>query len=230
MIGLVLFIIFVALVFDFLNGFHDAANSIATIVSTRVLSPTTAVAWAAFFNFIAAFVFGTTVAGTIGSGLIHNDAKFLDVYVVLAGLTGAIIWNLVTWWLALPTSSSHALVSAAAGAAIAKGGFGAIILGSKWALLLAFIVLSPLIGFILGTLIMVMMAWIFRRSHPARVDKMFRRLQLLSAAIYSLGHGGNDAQKTMGIIVLLLSAAGLQHWSAPAHNAFFEWFNFLGHE
>jgi PiT family inorganic phosphate transporter len=230
MIGLILFIIFVALVFDFLNGFHDAANSIATIVSTRVLSPGMAVIWAAFFNFIAAFIFGTKVAGTIGKGLIHNDPQFLDVYVVLAGLTGAIIWNVITWLLALPTSSSHALVSAAAGAAIAKGGFGALIIGKQWALLLAFIVLSPTIGFILGTLMMVLMGWIFRRSHPARVDKMFRRLQLLSAAIYSLGHGGNDAQKTMGIIVLLLSAAGKQHWGTPAKNAFFDWFNFLGHE
>jgi PiT family inorganic phosphate transporter len=188
------------------------------------------VAWAAFFNFIAAFVFGTSVAGTIGKGLIKDAPQFLDIYVVLAGLTGAIIWNLLTWWLALPTSSSHALVSAAAGAAIAKGGFGAIIVGSKWGLLLAFIILSPLIGFILGSALMVMMAWIFHRSHPARVDKMFRRLQLLSAAIYSLGHGGNDAQKTMGIIVMLLSAANLDHWAAPSHGGWFDWFNFFGHE
>src|SRR4051812_16866341 len=136
-LSLILFIIFVALVFDFLNGFHDAANSIATIVSTRVLSPTSAVIWAALFNFVAAFVFGTKVAGTIGKGLIHNDPRFLDVYVVLAGLTGAIIWNIITWLMALPTSSSHALVSAAAGAAIAKGGFGALVIGKQWALLLA---------------------------------------------------------------------------------------------
>ena len=230
MITLIVFIIFVALVFDFLNGFHDAANSIATIVSTRVLSPTQAVAWAAFFNFVAAFVFGTKVAGTIGKGLVHNTPQFVDVWVVLAGLTGAIVWNLLTWWLALPTSSSHALVSAAAGAAIAKGGFGAIIVGKQWGLLLAFIVLSPLIGFLLGSLNMIIMAWIFRRSHPVRVDKMFRRLQLLSAAIYSLGHGGNDAQKTMGIIVLLLGAAKLDHWAAPKEGSWFEWFNFLGHE
>src|SRR5688572_11770768 len=191
MLLLILVIIFFALVFDFLNGFHDAANSIATIVSTRVLSPTQAVAWAAFFNFVAAFIFGTKVAGTIGKGLVHNVPQYVDVWVVLAGLTGAIIWNLLTWWLALPTSSSHALVSAAAGAAIAKGGFGAIVIGKQWALLLAFIVLSPLIGFILGSLLMVMMGWVFRRSHPARVDKMFRRLQLLSAAIYTLAHGCN---------------------------------------
>ena len=230
MITLIVFIIFVALVFDFLNGFHDAANSIATIVSTRVLSPTQAVIWAAFFNFVAAFIFGTAVAGTIGSGLIKNQPQFVDVYVVLAGLTGAIIWNIITWLLALPTSSSHALVSAAAGAAIAKGGFGAIILGKKWAMLLAFIVLSPTIGFVLGTIMMVAMAWMFRRSTPFKVDRMFRRLQLLSAAIYSLGHGGNDAQKTMGIIVLLLSSAGLTHWAEPTHGGWFEAFNPLGHE
>src|SRR5690348_14439523 len=154
-LGLILFIIVVALVFDFLNGFHDAANSIATVVSTRVLSPTQAVIWAAFFNFIAAFVFGTAVAKTIGAGLIHSSAQFLDVYVVLAGLMGAIIWNIITWLLALPTSSSHALVSAAAGAAVAKGGLGAIIIGKGWGFLLAFLVLSPIIGFILGTLNMV---------------------------------------------------------------------------
>jgi PiT family inorganic phosphate transporter len=230
MLTLIIFIIFVALVFDFLNGFHDAANSIATIVSTRVLSPTQAVVWAAFFNFVAAFLFGTKVAGTIGKGLIHNQPQFVDVYVVLAGLTGAIIWNILTWILALPTSSSHALVSAAAGAAIAKGGFGAIVVGKQWALLLAFIVLSPAIGFLLGTLMMVSMAWIFRRSTPYRVDRMFRRLQLLSAAIYSLGHGGNDAQKTMGIIVLLLGAAGHAAWAAPTHGGWFEAFNPLGHE
>jgi len=209
MLTLIIFIIFVALVFDFLNGFHDAANSIATVVSTRVLSPTQAVIWAAFFNFVAAFLFGTKVAGTIGKGLIQNQPQFVDVYVVLAGLTGAIIWNILTWLLALPTSSSHALVSAAAGAAIAKGGFGAIIVGKAWGLLLAFIVLSPLVGFILGTIMMVTMAWIFRRSTPYKVDRMFRRLQLLSAAIYSLGHGGNDAQKTMGIITGLLVSSGL---------------------
>src|SRR4051794_15733508 len=167
---LVFFIIFIALIFDFLNGFHDAANSIATIVSTRVLSPTQAVVWAAFFNFVAAFLFGTAVAATIGKGLIHNTPQYLDVYVVLSGLIGACIWNILTWLLALPTSSSHALVSAAAGAAIAKGGFGALIIGEKWGLLLAFIVLSPLIGMILGSALMIMMAWIFRRAHPHRVD------------------------------------------------------------
>jgi PiT family inorganic phosphate transporter len=227
-LGLILFIIFMALVFDFLNGFHDAANSIATIVSTRVLTPTQAVAWAAFFNFIAAFVFGTAVAGTIGKGLVNNAPQYLDVYVVLAGLTGAVVWNIITWLLALPTSSSHALVSAVAGAAIAKGGLGAIIIGKAWGMLLLFIILAPLIGFLLGALNMVLMAWTFRRAHPHKVDTAFRRLQLVSAAIYSLGHGGNDAQKTMGIIVLLLSAAGLHHWHVPGDHGWFNWLNFSG--
>src|SRR4051794_5692255 len=159
MLTLVFVIIGVALVFDFLNGFHDAANSIATVVSTRVLSPFQAVLWAAFFNFVAAFAFGTKVAGTIGKDLV--DPKFVDVYVVLAGLTGAIVWNIITWLLALPTSSSHALVSAAAGAAVAKGGFGAIIIGKAWGLLLLFLFLSPMIGFLLGAFNMVTVAWIF---------------------------------------------------------------------
>jgi PiT family inorganic phosphate transporter len=220
-----------ALVFDFLNGFHDAANSIATIVSTRVLSPSQAVAWAAFFNFVAAFLFGTTVAGTIGHGLVRPDV--IDVYVVLAGLAGAIFWNIITWLLALPTSSSHALVSAVAGAAIAKAGFRDVLIWSGWwkgwGGLLLFIVLSPAIGFVLGAFNMIVVAWIFRRSHPARVDKMFRRLQLLSAAIYSLGHGGNDAQKTMGIIVLLLGAAGLGHYAAPDPHGPLAFLNPFGH-
>src|SRR3954469_1899216 len=217
MLTLIIFIVGVALVFDFLNGFHDAANSIATIVSTRVLSPAQAVVWAAFFNFIAAFLFGTNVAGTIGKGLIHQDPKFLDIYVVFAGLMGAIIWNIITWLLALPTSSSHALISGAAGAAIAKGGFGAIVLGKKWALTLAFIVLSPTIGFILGSAMMLIVAWGLRRASPHRIDRYFRRLQLVSAGIYSLAHGGNDAQKTMGVIVLLLTAAGHPEWGIAKH-------------
>ncbi|MGB7158408.1 MAG: inorganic phosphate transporter [Tepidisphaeraceae bacterium] len=228
MLTLILFIIFCALVFDFLNGFHDAANSIATIVSTRVLTPTQAVIWAAFFNFVAAFIFGTKVAGTIGKELVHAD--IVDIYVVFGGLMGAIIWNVITWLLALPTSSSHALVSGIAGAAIAKSGFGAIIVGKPWGLLLLFIILSPTIGFILGTLIMVAVAWIFRRQRPDRMDKSFRRLQLLSAAIYSLAHGGNDAQKTMGIIVLLLSAGGLHHWHQADPNSWGNSFNFFGHD
>jgi PiT family inorganic phosphate transporter len=228
MLTLIIFIIFVALVFDFLNGFHDAANSIATIVSTRVLTPTQAVVWAAFFNFVAAFIFGTKVAGTIGEKLVH--AQVVDIYVVFGGLMGAIIWNVITWLLALPTSSSHALVSGIAGAAIAKAGFGSIIIGKAWGLLLVFIVLSPMIGFILGAAIMIGVAWIFRRQRPDRMDKSFRRLQLLSAAIYSLAHGGNDAQKTMGIIVLLLTAGGLSHWSQPDPNSWGNSFNFFGHD
>ena len=233
MLTLILFIIFVALVFDFLNGFHDAANSIATIVSTRVLTPTAAVMWAAFFNFVAAFVFGTKVAGTIGKGLI--DPVPIDIWVVFAGLTGAIVWNIITWLLALPTSSSHALVSAVAGAAIAKSGFGVLVWTgwlSGWGGLLLFIVLSPMFGFLLGSLNMIAVAWIFRRAHPSSVDKMFRRLQLVSAAIYSLGHGGNDAQKTMGIIVLLLSAAGpeMARWSHPDPHNLLNWLNPFGHE
>src|SRR6185437_9427352 len=174
---LVIGIIIVALFFDFLNGFHDAANSIATVVSTRVLSPTQAVIWAAFFNFVAAFLFGTAVAGTIGKGLIQNDPKFLSISVVFAGLMGAVIWNIITWLLALPTSSSHALVSAAAGAATASGGFGAIIIGKGWGLLLLFLFLSPIVGFALGIVNMIAVSWIFRRSTPHRVDTLFRRLQ-----------------------------------------------------
>jgi PiT family inorganic phosphate transporter len=230
MLTLILFIIFLAFVFDFLNGFHDAANSIATIVSTRVLTPTQAVAWAAFFNFVAAFVFGTGVAQMIGKGLIYPQS--IDVYVVFGGLMGAIIWNIITWLLALPTSSSHALMSGIAGAAIAKGGFSVIIVGKGWGLLLLFIILSPLIGFLLGGTIMVMMAWTFRRATPSRVDKSFRRLQLLSAAIYSLAHGGNDAQKTMGIIVMLLSipAVGMAHYAVPDPDSWANKLNFFGHD
>src|SRR3954447_20876292 len=165
MLTLIFVIIFVALVFDFLNGFHDAANSIATIVSTRVLTPTQAVVWAAFFNFVAAFLFGTGVAGTIGKGLVHPE--IVDIYVVLGGLMGAIVWNIITWLLALPTSSSHALVSGIAGAAIAKNGFGVLIWAGwwkGWGATLLFIVLSPMIGFLLGGMLMIIVAWIFRRS------------------------------------------------------------------
>jgi PiT family inorganic phosphate transporter len=227
MLTLILLIIFVALVFDFLNGFHDAANSIATIVSTRVLTPMQAVAWAAFFNFVAAFLFGTKVAGTIGEKLV--DTTIVDIYVVFGGLMGAIIWNIITWLLALPTSSSHALVSGIGGAAIAKAGFGVIIV-KGWIPLLMFIILSPLCGFLLGATFMILASWIFRRSTPYKVDQMFRRLQLLSAAVYSLGHGGNDAQKTMGIIVLLLAAAGKAHWAHPDPNHWLNSVNFFGHE
>jgi PiT family inorganic phosphate transporter len=225
MLVLVFIIIFAALVFDFLNGFHDAANSIATIVSTRVLTPAQAVAWAAFFNFVAAFLFGTKVAGTIGKGLV--DPMGVDIYVVFAGLMGAIIWNIITWLLALPTSSSHALVAGVGGAAVAKSGFGVIIWSGWWPLLL-FIILSPTIGFILGSFNMVVVSWLARRATPHRVDRLFRRLQLVSAAVYSLGHGGNDAQKTMGIIVMLLVAAGLSGWSHPDPGSWMNSLNFLG--
>ena len=197
----VLAIVFVALIFDFVNGFHDAANSIATVVSTRVLSPSAAVVWAAFWNFVAAFTFGTAIAKTIGKGMI--DLSVVDSTVVLAGLAGAIIWDLVTWWLGLPTSSSHALVGGYGGAAVAKAGFSAII-ASGWTKTLLFIVVAPLMGMTLALILTVALSWMLRRSLPRRVDRVFRGLQLISAAAYSLGHGTNDAQKTMGIILALL--------------------------
>jgi PiT family inorganic phosphate transporter len=198
---LVLTIIGIALVFDFINGFHDSANSIATVVSTRVLSPGVAVVWAAFFNFVAAFVVGTAVAKTIGKGLI--DPAAVDPWVILAGLLGAIIWDLITWYLGLPTSSSHALLGAYGGAAIAKAGFGSLILGG-WVLPLLFIVISPLLGLTLALGLTVGLSWLLRSQRPGPLDRVFRRLQLVSAALYSLSHGANDAQKTMGIIVGLL--------------------------
>lgn len=211
--ALVAFIILVALAFDFLNGFHDAANSIATVVSTRVLSPQKAVLWAAFFNFVAAFVLGTHVAKTIGSGMIDLSVVTHDV--VLAGLIGAIAWNLFTWYYGLPVSSSHALIGGYAGAAVAKAGFAAILL-SGWTKTLIFIVLAPAIGALLGFWLMVSVTWIFRRWHPFRLDRLFRKLQLLSAGLYSLGHGGNDAQKTMGIITGVLVASGhLKKFEVP---------------
>ena len=201
-------LILVALIFDYINGFHDAANSIATVVSTRVLSPGKAVVWAAFFNFVAAFVFGTAVAQTIGKGTV--DITIVTLPVIFAGLTGAILWSLLTWWLALPTSSSHALIGGYAGAAVAKGGMAAVLCASctAWTKTLLFIVLSPLIGMTVGHLLMVAILWIFRRATPRRVDHWFRRLQLLSAAFFSLNHGGNDAQKTAGIITAVLFASG----------------------
>ena len=195
----------VALTFDFINGFHDAANSIATVVSTRVLSPGKAVIWAATFNFIAAFAFGTAVASTVGKGLV--DIHIVTFAVIFAGLVGAIAWDLITWYFGLPTSSSHALIGGYAGAAIAKAGFAAIIV-SGWTKTLIFIVLAPLIGMALGFTLMIAVMWIFRNFSPTRVDRWFRRLQLFSAAAYSLGHGGNDAQKTMGIIAGVLFAGG----------------------
>jgi PiT family inorganic phosphate transporter len=199
----VIFLIFVALTFDFINGFHDAANSIATVVSTRVLSPGKAVIWAAVFNFIAAFTFGTAVAKTVGAGLV--DIHIVTFAVIFAGLVGAIVWDLITWYYGLPTSSSHALIGGYAGAAVAKAGWSAIIT-SGWTKTLIFIVLAPMIGLGLGFLIMLLTMWLVHGFPPGRVDRWFRRLQLVSAAAYSLGHGGNDAQKTMGIMAGALVA------------------------
>jgi inorganic phosphate transporter, PiT family len=197
---LVTVVVVLALGFDFTNGIHDAANSIATIVSTRVLTPLQAVVWAALFNFVAAYVFGIHVAMTIGKGVVQPDV--VDTHVILSGLLGAILWNMTTWYLGLPTSSSHALIGGLAGAAIAKAGLAAIIV-SGIVKIAAFIVLSPLIGMVLGFLTGVALTWLFRHSTPRRVDSLFRKGQLCSAALYSLGHGTNDAQKTMGIIALL---------------------------
>ncbi|HJR17651.1 MAG TPA: inorganic phosphate transporter [Gemmatimonadales bacterium] len=205
--GVVLYVVVivaVALIFDFINGFHDSANSIATVVSTRVLSPGKAVFWAAFFNFVAAFAVGTAVAKTIGKGLI--DINVVDPDVILAGLLGAIVWDLLTWYLGLPSSSSHALLGGYAGAAIAKAGFGALIL-SGWVLPVAFIVISPVLGMMISLALTVGLSWLLRNASPGPIDRIFRRLQLVSAALYSLSHGANDAQKTMGIIVSLLVAS-----------------------
>jgi PiT family inorganic phosphate transporter len=200
----VIAIVVLALVFDFTNGFHDAANSIATVVSTRVLTPRLAVIWAALFNFVAFLVFQTHVANTVGKIV---DSAVVSEAVIFAGLIGAIAWNFLTWWLGLPTSSSHALIGGFAGAGIAKAGFGVLDASSLEKTIL-FIPLSPLFGMALGFTLMLASMWIFRRSNPARVDGLFRRLQLLSAAAFSLGHGGNDAQKTMGIIAALLVGSG----------------------
>jgi PiT family inorganic phosphate transporter len=203
----VVVVILTALVFDYINGFHDAANSIATVVSTRVLTPGKAVIWAAFFNFIAAFFFGTAVAKTVGSGMVNLE--IVTYAVIMGGLLGAIIWDLITWYYGLPTSSSHALIGGYAGAAIAKVGYAAAIIPSGWTKTLIFIVLSPLVGFGVSFLLMVTILWIFSGFAPSRVDHWFRRLQLVSAAAYSLNHGANDAQKTMGIIAGVLLAGGL---------------------
>jgi PiT family inorganic phosphate transporter len=208
----VILIIAVALVFDYINGFHDAANSIATVVSTRVLSPGVAVIWAAFFNFVAFIIFGTRVAKTIGGDLVNINliTEDLRLYVLLAALIGAIIWNLITWYLGLPTSSSHALIGAYAGSAIAAyKSVGGLLKPEGWIKTITFIVASPLLGMVMGFILMVAVYWIFRRWSPSQVDSTFRRGQLVSAAAYSLGHGGNDAQKTMGIITAVLVAGGL---------------------
>ncbi|MDT7604501.1 MAG: inorganic phosphate transporter, PiT family [Acidobacteriota bacterium] len=218
----VIALIALALVFDYINGFHDAANSIATVVSTRVLSPGIAVAWAAFFNFVAFAVFGTRVAKAIGDGVrMDLIAPEWRLYVLLAALLGAIIWNLITWWLGLPTSSSHALLGGYAGAGIAAyGGVHGLLKTDVWMRTIKFIVLSPLIGAVLGFAMMVAVSWMFRRWTPHHVDKFFRRGQLFSAAAFSLGHGGNDAQKTMGIMTAVLAAGGVlsygQNGTLPA--------------
>jgi inorganic phosphate transporter, PiT family len=204
-LGIVVGLVLVALAFDFMNGFHDAANSIATVVSTRVLKPYQAVVLAAFFNFVAVFVFHLSVASTVGKGIV--DQGIIDHYVVLGALTGAITWNILTWYYGIPSSSSHALIGGIVGAGVAKAG--------TWALIpagilktVAFIFISPLIGLVLGSTLLLAISWLFVRSTPGRVDRLFRRLQLVSSSLYSLGHGGNDAQKTIGIIWMLLIAAG----------------------
>jgi PiT family inorganic phosphate transporter len=202
---LIVVIVLVALVFDYINGFHDAANSIATVVSTRVLTPGQAVLWAAFFNFVAAFGFGVSVAGTVGKGVVQPSV--VDQGVILAGLLGAIAWDLVTWYWGLPTSSSHALIGGFAGAAVVKSGFAALIPAGLIKIGI-FMVLAPFIGFAIGSLLMLITVWTFRGATPGRVDWLFRRAQLVSAAAYSLGHGTNDAQKTMGIIAVLLFSTG----------------------
>jgi len=206
-------LVVIALVFDFMNGFHDAANSIATVVSTRVLKPYQAVMLAAFFNFLAVFIFHLSVAATVGKGIV--DQGIIDHYVVFGALTGAIAWNLITWYYGIPSSSSHALIGGIVGAGTAKAGTWALIPAGIFKTV-AFIFLSPLIGFLAGGALMLAISWLFRRSTPSRVDRLFRRLQLVSSSLYSLGHGGNDAQKTIGIIWMLLVAAGYTASGDPA--------------
>src|SRR5579862_2027082 len=204
-LGIVVMLVLVALAFDFMNGFHDAANSIATVVSTGVLKPHQAVAMAALFNFVALFVFHLSVASTVGKGIV--DQGVIDQYVVFGALVGAIAWNIITWYYGIPSSSSHALIGGIVGAGVAKAGTWALI-PSGILKVVAFIFISPLIGFVVGSLLLLAISWIFRRSTPSRVDRLFRRLQLCSSSLYSLGHGGNDAQKTIGIIWMLLIATG----------------------
>jgi PiT family inorganic phosphate transporter len=204
-IWIVVMLVFLALMFDFINGFHDAANSIATVVSTGVLKPTQAVAFAAFFNFVALFVFQLSVAATVGKGIVMPG--IVDIHVVFGALVGAITWNLVTWYYGIPSSSSHALIGGIVGSVLAKSGSSAL-LSSGIMKTVLFIFVSPFLGFVLGSLMMVLVSWLFLRTKPSLVDKWFRRLQLVSAGAYSLGHGGNDAQKTIGIIWMLLIATG----------------------
>jgi inorganic phosphate transporter, PiT family len=205
-------LVLVALAFDFMNGFHDAANAIATVVSTGVLRPLWAVGWAAAFNFIAYFVFETKVAAMVGTGIV--DPAIVDHYVIFGALVGAIVWNLITWYYGIPSSSSHALIGGLVGAAVAKVGTGSLVT-SGLAKTVAFILIAPLLGMVLGAVLMIAVSWAFVRSTPRRIDAWFRRLQLISAGLYSLGHGGNDAQKTAGIIWLLLITAG--HSTTEAH-------------
>lgn len=211
-LGVVIFLVLVALVFDFMNGFHDAANSIATVVSTRVLKPYQAVLLAASFNFLALFVFQLKVATTVGKGIVEQGV--VDHYLVFGALIGAISWNLITWWYGIPSSSSHALIGGLVGAAVAKAGTVSL-LPAGILKTVAFILVAPMMGFVLGALLMLLVAWLFVRSSPSRVDRWFRRMQLVSASLYSLGHGGNDAQKTIGIIWMLLIAAGLSSPDSP---------------
>jgi inorganic phosphate transporter, PiT family len=206
-LGLVAVIVVIALIFDYVNGFHDAANSVATVVATRVLTPFQAVAMAAVFNFLAAYFLGTGVAATIGEGFVNT--AIVTPYVILAGLVGAIVWNLLTWYVGLPISSSHALIGGYAGAALAKAGWNGLVEG-KWPSTLAFIVLAPLLGLILGYTLMLAVYWIFRHISPAKMDRWFRHLQLVSASLLSCAHGTNDAQKSMGIITAVLVAGGVQ--------------------
>ena len=224
MMHLAIAIIAIALIFDFINGFHDAANSVATVVATRVLTPFQAVLWAAFFNFVSAFTFGTGVANTVGSGFV--DVTSITPYVIMAGLMGAIAWDLITWWLGLPTSSSHALIGGYAGAAMANvaykmgpgHAFHALIVG-QWPATLMFIVLAPILGLVLAYILMIAVYWLFRRSSPHRMDFFFRKLQLVSAALYSFAHGTNDAQKTMGLITGVLVASGYQQTFHVPHGS-----------
>ena len=206
-LDLVILIVAIALLFDFVNGFHDAANSIATVIATRVLSPVKAVTLAAIFNFLSAFLFGTGVAATVGKGFVNTS--IVTPYVLLAGLLGAVLWNVFTWYLGLPVSSSHALIGGYAGAAFAKAGTHGLILG-KWPTTLAFIVLAPLLGLVLGYLLMVAVYWIFHKFTPSHMDRFFRHAQILSASLLSCAHGTNDAQKTMGIITAVLVAGGFE--------------------
>ena len=206
--GVVVLLVFMALAFDFMNGFHDAANAIATVVSTRVMKPHTAVAMAAFCNVAAIFIFELKVAATVGKGTI--EPAIIDYYVVFGALVAAIAWNIITWYYGIPSSSSHALIGGLIGAAMAKAGPGSLI-GSGVMKVVSFILISPLLGMLLGSVMMILVSWVFRRSTPRRVDTWSRRLQLLSASAYALGHGGNDAQKTIGIIWMLLISAGMMH-------------------